>query len=233
MGTIDQKDNDELFVLVRADSFFYGTIATAASDFNAGSIGDLKPFLTKHNHKAIKLWGDFPETFLIAPVYWDYYRKLNENPEVYFYHYADLSHQTALLGAPVPLAIHQLLAQQFPNLSWNFLGAHLIEMAFSMGRDDTFFSVFLWGNQFCLVYGTKGQIQLYNWIPIQGIEDVVYYLALALQSLQLKGTEVKLFINGLGNSDFSVLKRYFPQMVLNVEKTESSWLRRIFQWNNN
>lgn len=233
MGAIDLKDKEELFVLVRADSFFYGAISSDSAGITSGSIGDLKSFLATHQNHLVRLWGDFSETFLIAPEYWDYYQGLNERPEVYFYHNTNLAEQSALLVAPIPLAIHQLVTRQHPHLKWNFLGAQLIEMAFAMGGNATFFSVFLSGNQFCLVFGRDGAIQLYNWISIQGIEDVVYYLALALQSFQLNGTDVQLFINGFGYSDFSILKRYFPLIELNVEQNETNWLWRVLQWNNN
>jgi hypothetical protein len=233
LGKINQKNKEELFVLIRADSFFYGTNSSITADITSGLLGDLKSFLSDHQHSSIKLWGDFPESFLIAPLYWDYYKGLNELPEVYFYHSTNIPYPDALLNVPVPLAIHQLIAQQHPNLNWNFLGAQLIELSFHLGGNTTFFSVFLCSHQFCLVYGREGSIQLYNWINIQGIEDVVYYLALALQSFQLKGTDVQLFIDGYGYSDFSVLKKYFPQMVLKVEENEKVWLNRILQWYKN
>lgn len=233
MGTIDSKNKEELFVLIGADSFFYGASSSGAAGINSASLGDLKHFLSTHQNQSIKLWGDFPESFLVAKEYWDYYRSLNENPEVFFYHHTDLSLQSALLAVPVPLAIHQLVSRLYPNLKWSFFGSQLIKMAFHWGEAATFFSVFLWGNRFCLVFGKEGAIQLYNWISIQGVEDVVYYLALALQSFQLKGTDVHLFISGYGFSDFSILKRYFPQIVLKIEQDESTWLWRILQWNKN
>jgi hypothetical protein len=233
LGAITQKNKKELFVLIRADSFFYGVNSSNGEPLKVGSLGDLKDFLLNHLDHSVKLWGDFPESFLLAPEYWDYYRELNENPENFFYHCINLFQQSALLVMPVPLAIHQLISQQYPELKWNFLGAQIADMAFIKGGYSTFFSVFLWKNQFCLVYGTKGEIQLYNWFEIQGIEDVVYYLALALQSFELKGNEVQLYINSFGYSDFSVLKKYFSQMVLKVEENETDWLYRIFQGNNN
>ncbi len=229
MGAIEHKNKKELFVLIRADSFFYGAIPSIGESMNVGSLGDLKNFLSTHSNHSIKLWGDFPESFLVAPEFWDYYGELNEIPESCFYHRTNLFRQSALLVVPVPLAIHRMISHHHPELKWHFLGAQIIDLAFNKGGDSTFFSVFLRKNEFCLVYGSNGNIQLYNWMEIHGIEDVVYYLALALQSFQIKGNEVRLFINSFGNSDFSVLKKYFPQMILNEEDNETTWLYRIFQ----